>query len=109
MGPHGVTGTLAQGLSAYTLEQAVLANDVANANTPGFQAENVSFGRTLQGQITANVVQAPGLMTANGNGVNLEAALVQLETNATRLSGVDGLLQGRFTTTGQIITSLEGA
>jgi flagellar basal body rod protein FlgB len=109
VGPDGVTNALSQGLAAYTLQQNVLANDIANANTPNFQAQTVSFGRTLAGQLTATVTQAPGLMTANGNGVDVEAALVQLESNSTRLSGIDALLGGRVSATAQVLTNLQGA
>jgi flagellar basal body rod protein FlgB len=106
---NGNVNALVAGLQAYTWQQEVLANDVANANTPGFQAENVTFQRTLQGTLAPVLTTAPGLMTLNGNGVDLEATLVQLEQAAARLQGLDGLVSGQFTTANAIITDLEGA
>jgi flagellar basal body rod protein FlgB len=101
--------TLLTGLQAYSWQQDVLANDVANANTPGFQAETVTFQKTLQGQLAPTLTTAPGLMTANGNGVDLEATLIQLEQAAGRLQGLDSLVGGSLTTVNGIVTDLEGA
>lgn len=101
--------TLAQSLGAWTLRQEVLANDVANANTSGFEAQDVSFGKTLQGAMTAAVVHAPGLMDASGNGVDLAASLAQLEQTSVHLAGVEQILSTQFTATQQAITSLESA
>jgi flagellar basal body rod protein FlgB len=106
---NGPWNILLSGLQAYSLEETVLANDVANANTPGFQAETVSFAKTLAGALKPVVVAAPGLMTPNGNGVDLEAALVQLEQVAGRLDGLDSLLGGQVTTVTNIVNDLEGA
>ncbi|MCL8208281.1 MAG: flagellar basal body protein [Actinomycetia bacterium] len=105
----GGLGPLLTGAQAWSLETTVLANDIANANTPGFQAETVSFAQALDGALTPQVVAAPGLMTANGNGVNLPATLVQLEEAAGRLQGLDSLIGARLQALNGVITNLEGA
>lgn len=103
------TAALLAGIQAYSLQQSVLANDIANANTPGFKAETVTFARTLQGQLAPQVTVAPGLMTVNGNGVDLQSVLVQLEQAAGRLNGVDSLLASQDSTLSSVVTDLEGA
>jgi hypothetical protein len=104
----GGLGPLMAGAEAWSLQTTVLANDIANANTPGFQAQTVSFKDMLNG-VTPQVVSAPGLMTANGNGVNLPAVLVQLEEAAGRLEGLDNLIAARLAAVNSVIANLEGA
>lgn len=105
----GGLGPLLTGAQAWSLQTTVLANDIANANTPGFQAQTVSFAQTLSGAMNPQIVSAPGLMTANGNGVNLPAVLVQLEEAAGRLQGLDSLIAARLSAINGVITNLEGA
>jgi flagellar basal body rod protein FlgB len=104
-----LNGVLGTALQDYTLQSQVLAGDVANANTPGFQAEEVTFGQTLHGLMHPREVAAPGLMTANGNGVDLEATLSALENTSTQMQGVAALYTSRVQATQTALTDLEGA
>lgn len=106
---EGAMGVLANGQDSVSLRQRVLANDLANLNTPGFQAQDVSFAKTLSGAIKPRVVTAPGLMTANGNGVNVDATLVALEQTTYRLQGIDALMGARVQAENNVITNMEGA
>jgi flagellar basal-body rod protein FlgB len=113
-----IDGLLGQALSTLGVRERVLANDVANADTPGFAAQDVTFAGALahrlgQAQppnpLAPVTVAAPGLMQANGNGVDLEAALIDLTQNAMTEQGVEQVLGSRFATLQTSITSLEGA
>ena len=81
-------------LNSLSLRQQVLANNVANAQTPGYQAQDVDFqsqlGQILDGQqsatspgATGDVVDAPDVTTrADGNSVGMESEMGKIgETN----------------------------
>ena len=114
----GITSVLAQALSVIDERTRVLANDVANANTPGFRAQDVSFEGVLRqsmglgagpNALSGVVVTAPGLMTPNGNGVDMEAALVDLQQTATASQGVGQTLADQFQAQQAVINNLQGA
>jgi flagellar basal body rod protein FlgB len=100
------------------VRQRVLASDIANANTPGFTAKDVTFAASLRAALGqapgANPlapveVAAPGLMTNNGNGVDLEAALVALEENALHTQGLAMALTDTWASLHTDVTTLAGA
>lgn len=114
----GIDPVLAQALSVTDLRTRVLANDVANANTPGFAAQDVSFAGVLRTQMglspgpnpLAPVVQsAPGLMSPNGNGVDMGQILVELQQTALASQGVGQTLADHFQTQQNVIQNLQGA
>ncbi|MGH2916513.1 MAG: flagellar basal body rod protein FlgB [Solirubrobacteraceae bacterium] len=70
--------------------QTLLTNNLANADTPGYQAQDVNFQGTLQsamaaGQSPSSVQFSPvtiaGSGSADGNGVNAEQTSAQLASN----------------------------
>jgi flagellar basal-body rod protein FlgB len=72
------------------LDQTYLANDLANADTPGFQAQTVNFQGELQSAMQAG--QSPnavnfsaaaegGVNSADGNGVDAEQTSAQISEN----------------------------
>lgn len=72
------------------LRQSLLTNNLANADTPGYQSEDVNFQSTLQnalqaGQSPASVnftpYAAPGSTNADGNGVSEEQDSANLSSN----------------------------
>lgn len=88
------------------LRQSLLANDLANANTPNFKPEDVNFQQTLAGAMASG--QSPTTVsytpyvenvstTQNGNGVNPDTVNAQIAEN--------GLLYQDLT---QIAASREG-
>jgi flagellar basal-body rod protein FlgB len=90
---------LDRAISGATLRNAVLANNVANADTPGFQPSDVDFHSALQGAIDAgpeaiDSVQiapeqgAPLALRADGNGVDAEAESAKLAENGLELSAL---------------------
>ena len=80
-------------LNSLSLRQQVLANNIANAQTPGYQAQDVSFegqlSSIMDGQsstdpaATGEVVTSPDLTTSNdGNTVGMESEMSKVsETN----------------------------
>lgn len=79
---------LSSALDGLSLRQNVIANNIANINTPGYQAQRVSFEDAL----AQSVAQGSGVVTpqvqlslepteTNGNNVNLdEETLDDIET-----------------------------
>jgi flagellar basal-body rod protein FlgB len=97
---------LESAMSGSMLRQSVLSNDLANANTPGFQPEDVNFQQTLasamsDGQSPSSVSYSPYsesvVNSADGNGVDSDAVNAEI--------GENGLLYQDFT---QIAASREG-
>lgn len=100
---HLTLRLLEQGLRAGDLRQRVLARNIANADTPGYQASHVSFESQLQdarqagGQaalaVQPQVVRDVSAGREDGNNVDIEAEMVRLAENQiwygalTRLTG----------------------
>lgn len=81
---------LESAMSGAMLRQSVLANDLANANTPGFKPEDVNFQQTLQGAMAegkspASVSYTPFVEnvsnTQDGNGVNSDTVNADIAEN----------------------------
>lgn len=77
-------------MSGSMLRQTLLTNNIANADTPGYQPQDVNFQSTLQnalssGQSPTSVSFQPfteaAQTTANGNGVSPEEQSAQLAEN----------------------------
>ena len=77
-------------MSGSMLRQSVLANDLANANTPGFRPEDVNFQQTLAGAMAtgespSSVSYAPYTENAvnaqDGNGVDSDAINAKIAEN----------------------------
>ncbi|HLI60893.1 MAG TPA: hypothetical protein VKV21_14625 [Solirubrobacteraceae bacterium] len=72
------------------IDQTYLANDLANADTPGFQAQAVNFQGELQAAMQAgrspssvsfSASPEGGVNSADGNGVNAEQMSAQISEN----------------------------
>ena len=72
------------------LRQTLLTNNVANANTPGYQREDVNFQSTLAGAMASGQSPEAGVFTpqvqsgtvsADGNGVDGEQDSANLAHN----------------------------
>lgn len=49
-----IVGTLEQSVKAATLRHQVISNNIANVNTPGFQASQVTFEEQLKAALAGN-------------------------------------------------------
>lgn len=87
---------LTKQLDACTLRQSVIANNIANVNTPGFKKSTVSFQQQLKKaldnsqvkqnnnltELTPEIVQVKDTaMKADGNNVDIDQEMVDLATN----------------------------
>jgi len=95
-GRYGIVEYLEAGLRAASLRQAVIANNIANLDTPGFRRSTVAFEkllaealdsarppdpRKLQPEVFRPLATPVG---ANGNDVSLEMEVGELIRNSGR-------------------------
>lgn len=115
-------------LDALTVRQRVIANNVANANTPGFKKSEVSFSNQLRdamdnkhihlryshpkhittrrsvSEIEAKVVTTENtIMNYGQNNVDVEQEMVNLAANTIMYNAVSRMMSGKLTTTGYVI------
>jgi len=77
-------------MNVLSTRQKLVAANIANADTPGFQTKDIDFQAELENQIGSsnpNVMEVPGLKTKNdGNNVNVDREARLLAENALRFS-----------------------
>jgi flagellar basal-body rod protein FlgB len=77
-------------MNLLSTRQKLVAANIANADTPGYQTKDIDFQAELENQIGAsnpNVMDVPGLKTKNdGNNVNVDREARLLAENALRFS-----------------------
>ena len=56
-----------EALNLRALRQQVLASNIANADTPGYKARDIDFGKTLQAALAGRVQTAPLARSAAGH------------------------------------------
>ena len=99
--------TLMHAISGATLRNTVLSNNIANADTPGFQPSDVDFHAALSDALgegpeaIENVGFAPeqlntGAVRADGNGVDSEAEAAKLAENGLELQALEQVAQSRL-------------
>jgi flagellar basal-body rod protein FlgB len=99
--------TLMRAISGATLRNSVLADNIANADTPGFQPSDVDFHAKLADalsegpQAPADVSFAPeqlstGAQRADGNGVDSEAEAAKLAENGLELQALTQIAASRL-------------
>jgi flagellar basal-body rod protein FlgB len=97
---------LTRAISGATLRSGVLANNIANADTPGFQPSDVDFHATLSEALGAGPAAVEGLafepepraplaLRADGNGVDAEAESAKLAENGLELNALVGVAGAR--------------
>ena len=90
---------LDRAISGANLRNAALANNVANADTPGFQPSDVDFHAALEGAMDAGpeAIESlqfspeqgpPVALRADGNGVDAEAESAKLAENGLELGAL---------------------
>jgi flagellar basal-body rod protein FlgB len=99
--------TLMRAISGATLRNTVLSNNIANADTPGFQPSDVDFHATLAEALgdgpeaIEEVGFAPeqlntGAVRADGNGVNSEAEAAKLAENGLEIEALQQIAGTRL-------------
>ena len=85
-------------LNAADRNHALIANNLANVNTPGYRTQRLAFARQLDELLDARGQLPPGRrietraerpmyrdVSADGNDVSLEREIVELNVNALRM------------------------
>jgi flagellar basal-body rod protein FlgB len=98
---------LMRAISGATLRNTVLANNIANADTPGFQPSDVNFHAALsdalgQGPEAVEAVSFaaeqlhPGAVRADGNGVDSDAEAAKLAENGLEVEALEQVAGSRL-------------
>jgi len=86
----------------------VVASNIANADTPGYQTKDVDFDSELQSQMSGSkpsVIEVSGLKNKNdGNNVDVDREARLLAENALRFSVASNLAHSEL---GTIRTAIE--
>jgi len=84
--------------------QTLLTNNIANADTPGYQRQDTNFEATLRGamasgqslaQLQFQPVTETSSATPNGNGVNVDQESAQLAENGLDYQALTQVLGAR--------------
>ena len=82
--------------------QKVVASNIANADTPGYQTKDIDFNSEFQSQMSGskpNVMEVAGLKNKNdGNNVDMDREARLLAENALRFSVAENLAHSEITT-----------
>jgi len=118
-----VEGILQIALRGLSARQQVTANNIANADTPGFRAQAVRFEDQLSQALTSNVGDlqtiaeqaapriglAPGGATnLDGNSVDLEKELLSVVDTTAQYNATARALSQRITLYQSVITDGKG-
>lgn len=117
------TNILGQALNGLSLRQKVTANNLANADTPGYLSQKVSFEENLRAKLEKTksdptfqtrythenhiplglpndnlqmVQELRGVMRNDDNGVDLEQEMTSLASAQVAYSTVSQILNGRY-------------
>lgn len=101
---NGIIGVLQFAIDGVTDQQNALANNIANAQTPDFTAQDVSFQHSLQSAIAASgpstaeitVENDPAAPNTAGNNVDLNTELVDSEQATLQYQSIDESLNAQF-------------
>jgi len=99
---ESIGGSVEQYMNLLSARQRLVAANIANADTPGYQTKDIDFQAELQNQIgslSPNVIEVPGLKTKNdGNNVNVDREAKLLSENALRFSVASNLARSELST-----------
>ena len=99
-----------QYMNLVSARQKLVASNIANADTPGYQTKDVNFENELRSQMLGakpNVIEVSGLKNKNdGNNVDMDREARLLGENALRFSVASNLAHSEITT---IRTAIEEA
>lgn len=103
----GITELLYRGMDAAALRQRIIANNVANANTPGFKRSFVAFEESVRDALTRRTPTPQSLqpkvqldqstsMRQDGNNVDIDHEMVLMAANGIRYQAMSQQLNDRF-------------
>lgn len=95
-----IAGRLEHYMDLLDKRQKLVASNIANADTPGYQTRDIDFQFEYQSLIAGgspNVIEVDGLASHNdGNNVSLDREMRLLSENALRFNAASGLLRGQI-------------
>ena len=99
-----------QYMNLLSARQKLVAANIANADTPGYQTKDIDFANELRSQMAGgkpDVIEVAGLKTKNdGNNVDVDREARLLAENALRFSVASNLAHSEIST---IRTAIEEA
>ena len=99
---ENVGAGIEQYMNLVSARQKLVASNIANADTPGYQTKDVDFENELQTQLSGskpNVVEVAGLKNKNdGNNVDMDREARLLAENALRFSVASQLAHSEIST-----------
>ena len=106
MGPYRmldrVAGQLERYMDLLSVRQKLVASNIANVDTPGYQTRDLDFQGEFQSAaagLAPDVVQVAGLRVKNdGNNVNLDRESRLLAENALRFQVASNLMRAQIHT-----------
>jgi flagellar basal-body rod protein FlgB len=112
---ENVGASLEQYMNLVSARQKLVASNIANADTPGYQTKDIDFRTELANQMSGlepagagklNVIEVSGLETKNdGNNVDMDREARMLAENDLRFSVASSLLHSQITTLRSAIES----
>jgi flagellar basal-body rod protein FlgB len=107
---ENVGAGIEQYMNLVSARQKLVASNIANVDTPGYQTKDVDFHGEFQSQLSGakpNVIEVSGLKTKNdGNNVDMDREARLLAENALRFSVASNLAHSEIST---IRTAIEEA
>jgi flagellar basal-body rod protein FlgB len=100
---ENVGASIEQYMNLVSARQKVVASNIANADTPGYQTKDIDFRAELENQMSGdekpNVIDVSGLTTKNdGNNVDMDREARLLAENALRFSVASSLAHSEIST-----------
>jgi flagellar basal-body rod protein FlgB len=94
-----LAGQLERYMDLLSARQKLVASNIANADTPGYQTQDIDFQSEFQNAIssTPNIMPVVGLPVKNdGNNVSLDRESRLLAENALRFNAAASLLHSQI-------------
>ncbi|MGD0132517.1 MAG: flagellar basal body protein [Bryobacteraceae bacterium] len=99
---ENVGAGIEQYMNLVSARQKLVASNIANADTPGYQTKDLDFENELQSQMLGakpNVIEVSGLKNKNdGNNVDMDREARLLAENALRFSVASNLAHSEIST-----------
>lgn len=98
---------LGHALDLYQARHRVLAENVANAETPGYRARDLDFGSTLArafeagadseaGEAAEPLVDTRATLKIDGNSVDLDTEMARLSQNAFKITALSQIIAKKY-------------
>jgi flagellar basal-body rod protein FlgB len=106
---------LGQALDLYQARHRVLAENVANAETPGYRARDLDFGSALSRAFEANaergaadgaepIVDVHATLKTDGNSVDVDTEMSRLSQNALKIVALSQIIAKKYAGLRAVIT-----